>query len=360
MLNVFILQWKRLFKRPLLVFMFLALTVVFVYFMGGAQMNATVSVPVYSESLSTEEMETWLDHLNSDDSMIFEATDEKTAEEDIRMNESPFAVELEEDNYRFLVGREDEHLPVVSQHINQIFREQIRLENVRDEFPDTEIEVEEFLTMETTSQGDLSGEYNAYQLQVLIGMTLYFVMYTILFLQMNLVEEKEIGTWDRLVTSPVPKTQLYLGHLLHYFLVGVIQIGLSFFILTNLMNINLGTNYLSMLGVVLSFIFTIVSLGMLLVGLVPTPQTLQVIIPIVATAFAMLGGAFWPLEIVSNDFILFLAELTPIKHGLTGMLGALQYNRNLGELIQPIGILLLMGILFIGIGINLMERPTKR
>ncbi len=84
---------------------------------------------------------------------------------------------------------------------------------------------------------------------------------------------------------------------------------------------------------------------MLLVGLVPTPQTLQVIIPIVATAFAMLGGgAFWPLEIVSNDFILFLAELTPIKHGLTGMLGALQYNRNLGELIQPIGILLLMGI----------------
>ncbi len=73
-----------------------------------------------------------------------------------------------------------------------------------------------------------------------------------------------------------------------------------------------------------------------------------------------LGGAFWPLEIVSNDFILFLAELTPIKHGLTGMLGALQYNRNLGELIQPIGILLLMGILFIGIGINLMERPTKR
>lgn len=359
MLNVFLLQWRRLFKQPFLVLMFLLLTVLFVYFMGGAQINSTVTVPIYSENLSSEEMDDWLELLNNEDSIHFEITDFETVEEEIRMNEVSFAVELEEDNYRFLVGREDEHLPVISQHINQVFREETRLEDIREDFPEEEVEVTEFLTIETETMTDLSGEYNAYQLRVLIGMTLYFVMYTVFFLQMNLVEEKRIGTWNRLVTSPIPKVQLYLGHLFHYFLVGVIQIGLSFFILTNLMGINLGSNYLPMIAVALVFIFTVVSLGMLLVGLVPTPQSLQVIIPIVTTASAMLGGAFWPLEVVSNDFILLLGEFVPIKHGLYGMLNALQYNSSIQDLLQPIGILLLMGILFIGIGINLMERPTN-
>jgi ABC-2 type transport system permease protein len=360
MFNVFMLQWKRLFKRPALVIMFLVLTVIFVYFMGGAQMNSTVTVPVYSEELSSEEMETWLEHLNQEESITFEAEDYETVEEDIRMNELSFAVELEEDNYRFLVGREDEYLPAVDQHIQQIFREQVRLEDVRENFPNETIEVEEFLAMDVSAYTDLSGQYNAFQLQILVGMTLYFVVYTILFLQMNLIEEKTLGTWDRLVTSPVTKIQIYLGHLFHYFIVGIIQIALSFFILTNLMNIDLGSNYLPMIVLFLVFLYTIISLGILLVGLVPKPQSLQVIIPIVATAMAMLGGAFWPLDVVSNDLILLLGEFMPIKHALYGIMDALQYNSSLGDLIQPIGILLLMGVLFMGIGINLMERPTKR
>ena len=35
--------------------------------------------------------------------------------------------------------------------------------------------------------------------------------------------------------------------------------------------------------------------------------------------------------------------------------GAILYNRGIGEILQPLSMLLLMGILFMGIGINLME-----
>lgn len=75
---------------------------------------------------------------------------------------------------------------------------------------------------------------------------------------------------------------------------------------------------------------------------------------------AMLGGAFWPIEIVSNRILLFLAELMPIKHAADGMIDAVVRNYSISELIQPIGILLLMGVLFMGIGINLMERVSKK
>ena len=301
-----------------------------------------------------------VDLLNKeDDTMVFEPTDVETAERNIRMNQSGFALEISEDTYRFLAGREDEKIPVVNQHVNQIFREQERLEEVEEAFPESEVEVQDYIGVNHTSLADLSASQNEYQLTVLVGMTLYFSVFTILFLQISLVEEKRLGTWDRLIFSPLSKTQTYLGHLFFYFTVGIIQMLLSFLVLVNLMGIDLGTNYLPMIVVALSFLFAIVALGILVAALTPTPQSLQVVIPIVATSMAMLGGAFWPLDIVSNRILLFLGELTPIKHGAEGMVDAVMRNMSISELIQPIGLLLLMGVLFMGIGINLMERVSN-
>ena len=359
MVNVFLLQWKRLIKQPLLVLMFIGLTVLFVYFMGGAQINSTVKVPVYSETLTEAELTDWIDRLNKGDTIDFEPTDYETAKEDIRMNEMGFALELEEDTYRILAGRQDEQLPAIEQQLNQILTEQFRLEKVRQEFPNKEIEVKDFITLSESQLAETGSSQTQYHLQVLIGMTFYFTVYTILFLQISLVEEKKAGTWNRLVFSPISKTKLYLAHLSYYYLVGLAQILLSFYILTNLLGIDLGTNYLPMAAVTLAFLFAIVSLGILITASVPSPQSLQVVIPIIATSMAMLSGAFWPLEIVSNRFLLFTAELMPLKHGLHGLINAILHEPSVGELLQPIGILLLMGVLFMGIGINLMERVSK-
>lgn len=360
MIHIFLLQWKKLLKRPGLVLAFFGLTLVFVFFMGGASYNSSLTVPVYSHELSQEALLEKIGELNKDDSILFEATDYETIQEKIRMNEVSFAMELEEDGYRFLVGRENEQLPLVDQHVHQHFYHQQRLEDVAAAFPDEEIEIEEFLQLNYTATTDLSGAQNQYQTRILTGMTLYFVMFTILFLQMNLVEEKIYGTWDRLIFSPVSKTKLYLGHLMYYFTVGLLQIGLAFFVLTNVMNIDLGTNYGPLALVAVVYTFTIVALGMLLAALVPSPQSLSVVIPIVATSFAMLGGAFWPLEVVSNRFLLFISNFIPIKHGHQGMMQAINQHASLAELAQPLGILLLMGILLMGVGINLMERATER
>lgn len=360
MLNVFTLQWKRLLKQPLLVLLFIGLTILFVYFIGRAQVNAPVTVPVYTEELSQAELEGWIDRLNEDEEgFVFEETDAEQAEEDIRMNQISFAMEVAEDNYRFLVGRQSEYLPAVDQYVRQVFLEENRLDQVREEFPDSDVEIKEFISVSSRELAQTSELVNQHQIHIMIGMTLYFTMYTVFFLQTNLVEEKRMGTWNRLIFSPLSKTQIYLGHLAHYYLVGLVQIGLSFFILTRLLSIDLGGNYVSVIVLLLAFLFAAVSLGIFLAAAVPSTQSLQVVIPIVATAMAMLGGAFWPLEAVTNRFILFLGELTPLKHALEGIVDAVQYNLPVADLLHPIGILLLMGVLCMGIGINLMERMSK-
>mgnify|MGYP000858720805 FL=1 len=338
---------------------FLTLAIIFVFILGNIQANPEISVPVYSEHLSASELNQWMDVLNEDGTVEFHAIDPEIAVKKLRMNEESIALHVEENHYELLAGHETEQLPAVEQHVSQVFRKESRLKKIRNEFPKRNIKFKEFIKIRTTSSSESSGNMNHYQVFVLIGMTLYFTMYTVLHLQNNLIEEKISGTWNRLIFSPVTKTQVYLGHLAFYFLVGVIQIVLSFLILKNLLHIDLGTNYPAMTGVALSFLFSIVSLGILLIGIVPSPSILSVVVPIVSTGMAMLGGAFWEIDVVSNRFILFLSKLTPMRHGVDGMLEAVNNNTPITELIQPIGILMLMGVVFMGIGINLMERPAK-
>lgn len=361
MFDVFMVQLKRLLKQPFLIILFTGLTIVFVFFMGGMATGGSVNVPVYSEDLSQEELVEWVDRLNEDEDIVFESSDFETVEEDIRMNRTPFALEIDgdEETYRYLSGRENEHMSAVNQHVYQVFNEYNRLEEVREEFPDSEIEVNEFISV-TESQGNgIEQRITEAQLTMIIGMTLYFTIYTILFLQTNLLEEKKKGTWDRLITTPLRKTQIYLGNLLFYYLTGIVQVILSFIALSHLLDVDFGNNYLTIIIIVASFMFTIVSLGILLVSIVKTPQTLQVTIPIVATSMAMLGGAFWPIDLVDNRILVFIGELMPIYHGMNGLVDAITEELTVADLMQPLGILLLMGVLFMGIGINLMERSSQ-
>ncbi|WP_161879395.1 ABC transporter permease [Alkalibacterium sp. MB6] len=360
MWTIFKHQWLRLFRQPTLVMTFLGLTILFVYFMGGSQGASQITVSTFSDELPTEEVNEWLDTLNEDETFLFVEAEGEQVIDQLRMNEIPFALELKEDSYRFISGREDAELSTLVQYVEDVYATEMRIQAVKESGMIQSFEWLPIIELNTSARTETASTNQAYRVAVLVGMTLYFVIYSIFYLMENILEEKIMGTWNRLIFSPVSKTKIYTGQLLHYFLAGLFQIALSFLILSYLTGIDLGHNWLSILVVVSCFTFAIVALGMLLMGIVQTTQQLQVLIPIVATAQAMLGGAFWPLEIVSNPILLFLSDLMPIKYGIQGMMGAVIQERSLTQLGEPIGALLLMGVLFMGIGMNLMERVTEK
>lgn len=347
MITVFNLQWLRLKREPALVLAFLIMNIAFAFFMVGSGGSQVLTVKTYSDSLSQPQMEEFVERLNETDTIDFQIEDRERVEEEIKMSQIAFALELEEDGYSYLVGQESQFLPTVNQHVEKVYR---------THFSNIDVEVKEFISLETS--GLLGGVTNSQEsnANVITGMTLYFCIFTVLFGMMNIAQEKRSGTWHRLISTPFKKTQIYMGLLLHYFCIGILQIGLSFFIFHQFLNYDFGGQYLAIIAVIMAYVFALVSLGMLVISLVKTPQQLQAVIPIVATGTAMLGGAMWPIEIVSNSILLVLARLTPIFYGMDGLKDAILYNRGLGEILQPISILLLMGVLFMGLGLNLLER----
>ncbi|MER2063498.1 MAG: hypothetical protein ABS873_02500, partial [Alkalibacterium sp.] len=113
MWTIFKLQWQRLFKQPVLLLLFLGLTVLFVYFMGGSQAEQKITIRTFSDELTSEQLDEWLNRLNEEDTFYFEESDYETVHDRIRMNETAFALELNEDHYRFLVGREDMEMSAI-------------------------------------------------------------------------------------------------------------------------------------------------------------------------------------------------------------------------------------------------------
>lgn len=209
----------------------------------------------------------------------------------------------------------------------------------------------------TVANGKVSFIYD-HKLQILLGFTLFFSIYTIIFSLSEILNDKKNKVWDKIIISPLNKVQIYIGNLLYSFFVGFSQVALLVLIGKYIMGVNWGDNLLIIFVVIALYIFAVMALGMLLISLSKTPQQLNAIVPVIAVSMAMLGGAYWPLEIVSSKILLTVAEFMPIMHAMTAIKDVVLYNKGWEAVLLPGSILFLMGIFLMGIGVHLIERKT--
>lgn len=361
MWSVFQLQWVRLKRDPILALSFLVLTFVFVFLLAGSQSEQILTVQTYSDDLAEQEAAEWLTLLNDSGDYQFEWNDSETVRDMVEGGRISFALQLDQDRYHYLIGQESHYYMAVNQHVERVYRETLRIREVEEQFGEVDLqsqisELDPLMQTEVTALMGEGSRGDVERFHVVIGMTVYFAIFTLLFSVTNIITEKRTGTWNRVILSPVNKAQVYLGQLMYCFVIGISQIFLSFLLFHYFLGYDFGDQIFAIIVVVSAYVFAIVALGMLVMGLVQSPQQLQAVNPIVATGMAMLGGAFWPIELISNQIMIALSKAMPIFYGMDGLIGAILYDQGIAELLEPISILLLMGVVFMGVGVNLMER----
>lgn len=189
----------------------------------------------------------------------------------------------------------------------------------------------------------------------MIGLSLFFSMYTMVFGIGTILSDRQYKTWQRMLISPVSKVSILGGSMLVAYLTGALQMGLLILAGKYLLGIDWGSSILGILMVTGAFVFAVTSMGLMLSGVVKTHGQLSSITPVVLTSTSMLGGCMWPLEIVNNKLLLFLAELTPQKWAMQGMEGIASKGMGFEAAVLPILVLLAMGTLFLAAGVKLMK-----
>lgn len=192
--------------------------------------------------------------------------------------------------------------------------------------------------------------------QTSIGFTIAFSMFTIIFAVGEILEEKRTGVWGRINISPVSRFRVLAGGLVCAFAMGMVSMMIMVFV----GDLVLGVNWLGHIGGVLviltAFCFCMTSFGLLLSFGIKTSQQLQVIAPVVLVSSGMLGGCYWSLEFVRSKALLAVSKAVPAGWAMQALKNMIVYNQDFGAVYLPAAVLLLMGIVFLGLAVQLGER----
>jgi ABC-2 type transport system permease protein len=189
----------------------------------------------------------------------------------------------------------------------------------------------------------------------MIGFSIFFSMYTMVFGIGTILNDRQYKTWQRMLISPVSKASILGGSMVVAYITGAIQIGVLILGGRYLLGIDWGSSMSGILMVAAAFVFTVTSMGLMLSGVVKTHAQLSAVTPVVLTSTSMLGGCMWPLEIVNNKLLLFLAELTPQKWALQGMESIASKGMGFSAAVFPTIVLIAMGVLFFAVGVKIMK-----
>ena len=184
-----------------------------------------------------------------------------------------------------------------------------------------------------------------------IGFAIAFVMYTLTFGAGVILEDRANGTWGRLLATPTRPGFILTGHLIATFLQGWLQVAILILIGKYLFGVSWGSNAIALIIIMSAFLFAVTGLGLLLASFVRTHAQLQAVTPVVMASMAMIGGCYWPIDIVPKAMQT-AAKFIPTGQAMQGLLDVVARGKDLADIQQPIYILLAMGIIFFAIGLK--------
>jgi len=192
-----------------------------------------------------------------------------------------------------------------------------------------------------------------------IGMTLFFLTYSVMFTVGEFLEDKRKKTLDRMLVSPVKPLWLMLSNVLPGVLIGALQILVMVVVGKMVFGIDWGENLGIILLIGIFYVFAIASLSLLIVSLVKNIAQLGVVSPIILTGMGMIGGCMWPLEIVNSKMLLTLSKFTPHRWAIAAMEQTVSTGNLNDGTMRALMVLLIMGTIFLAVGQGVLYFKSK-
>lgn len=356
-----ILQAKMLIflRKPWTFIGMTAMSVAFAFIFGLSSPNS-VKLPVYTMDANIEKSIIG-DVLNETEIFDVQWLSKAEVEERVSSGKAGAGIALDVDGFELLVAMKTPDTAAIYRTVESAYLKKAQYEKIIEvaggnsaEELKTAIDKPSFLIKTMNVKGKDAFIYDN-QKSALFGFTLFFVIYTIAYQVFDVLVEKKSGIWDRLILSPVKKWEIYLANLFYSFMMGYIQVIVVFLVFKFGVGVDFKGRFIESLLFAGPYVFAVVALSILITACVKTVQQFNAIIPIIAVSSAMIGGAYWPIEMVESKVLLLLAKFVPLTYGMEILSKVTIYEASISELLYPVSILLLMGVAMIGIGIHLME-----
>ena len=181
-------------------------------------------------------------------------------------------------------------------------------------------------------------------IQAVAGTAILMLLFSVAGVGTSILEEKENGTINRLLYSPLKGSAILYGKMLFAFFISIIQLITMFLFAWLVFNMDMNVNVTGLILMVISTSFAVSSIGIFLAAIAKTRQQAHNLSTIVILVMSAVGGSMIPLFIMP-PVLQKIALLSVNYWGIQGFYDLFWRSLPL-EAILP-KILVLMGIGFI-------------
>lgn len=211
-------------------------------------------------------------------------------------------------------------------------------------------------TIQSLTAGNAPKQTNQFDF-IVPGYAVFFALFGLQSAAATILEEKEEGTFRRLLIAPVQKYALLGGKLLAQFILTMAQLIVLFAVGYFAFHLTIGS-WPAVLVLLIGTSFAMTGLGIFLVSIVKTRRQLNPIITLVTLISAAIGGAWWPLSL-EPQWMQQFAKIGIPAWAMEGLNGVMLYGKGfIGVLPDMIG-LLLYGIICFLIALRLFRFQEK-
>jgi ABC-2 type transport system permease protein len=173
---------------------------------------------------------------------------------------------------------------------------------------------------------------------------LLLVIITLLLTSLGIVKEKEIGTLEQLIVTPIRPFQLIIGKLVPFVILGFIVIVIVLVAMSIIFGIVVKGSILFLFFAALVFILSTLGLGMFISTISKTQQqAMMIAIFLVMMPMVFLSGFAFPIENMPR-LIQWLTYIVPLRYFMTIIRGVILKGVGFDVYIIEMTILAVMGI----------------
>lgn len=205
------------------------------------------------------------------------------------------------------------------------------------------------VTIESTASS--LAEFSAFT-QYVPGFAVMFLLFTTVQIgSVSLIKEQEAGTLRRLVTAPISRVEIIGGKIASTFIRGFVQLTVLMYFGNVVFDLNLGSDTLALLILIAAITLASTGLGLLVAVLVKTADQADSVSLLLVLIMSAVGGSWWPL-FIEPQFMQDMAHFTITAWAMEGFYDLIYFDLGLAGIVEEVGVLVLMMILFFGIAIS--------
>lgn len=193
--------------------------------------------------------------------------------------------------------------------------------------------------------------------QIVPGYAVFFALFGINAAAATILQEKEEGTFRRLLIAPIQKYALLGGKLLAQFIMTLVQLLVLFGIGYFAFHLDIGS-WPAIIALLVCTSFAATGLGILLVSVVKTRRQLNPIVTLVVLVTSAIGGAWWPL-FLEPLWMQSIAKIGLTAWAMEGLNGIMILGKDFTQVLPDILGLLAYGIICFAIAMRFFRFEQK-